>query len=86
MGGGAENSISLLEFIEYLEKTLGKKITYQFADWRHGDQKIFVADTSASLKDFGWQPKTGYKEGIAKLADWLKEQTPILKEIYKDIS
>jgi CDP-paratose 2-epimerase len=86
MGGGAGNSVSLLEFIAFLEKTLGKKIEYQFADWRHGDQKIFISDTSAAFKDFNWKPTTGYKDGILKLCDWLKEQAPVLKEIYKDIN
>lgn len=86
MGGGAGNSISLLEFISFLEEALGKKINYQFANWRHGDQKIFVSDTAAALKDFGWAPKTEYKEGILKLSAWLKEKEPILKEIYSDIS
>lgn len=86
MGGGTGNSISLLEFISFLEKTLGKKITYQFADWRHGDQKIFIADTSAAQKDFGWAPKMGHEEGILKLCNWLKEKESVLRGIYKDIN
>ena len=65
---------------------MGKKITYQFADWRHGDQKIFISDTSAAMKDFGWAPKIGHEECILKLCNWLKEKESVLKGIYKDIS
>lgn len=73
IGGGPNNQLSLLELICYLEELLGKKITYQFAEWRAGDQKIFVADISKAKKDFAWEPKITYTDGIKGLVEWIEE-------------
>ncbi len=85
MGGGNANALSLLEFIDLLGKMMGTEAKYDFADWRHGDQKIFIADASLAKKDFGWTPKIDYMAGIAKIYAWLKDNQEVLKGIYKDI-
>jgi CDP-paratose 2-epimerase len=72
MGGGFNNSISLLEFMAFLGEMLGKKVEYSFSDWRHGDQKVFIANTEKAKHDFDWESKTDYKKGIKKLYDWLR--------------
>ena len=38
-GGGATNTISLLDLIAYLEKKQGKPLKITKADWRPGDQR-----------------------------------------------
>jgi CDP-paratose 2-epimerase len=72
IGGGPNNQISLLELIDLLEGFLGKRPLYQFADWRPGDQKIFVSDISKARKDFSWEPKIDFSEGIKGLIEWIK--------------
>ncbi len=72
IGGGRTNTISLLELVDEIEKLNGKKFDLKFADWRPGDQKIYISDISKSKKLLNWEPKINTKIGIKKLFDWLK--------------
>ena len=56
IGGGKENTISLLEFLEELKKLTGKTPKVQFADWRPSDQKVYISDTTKLEKNLGWKP------------------------------
>ena len=40
IGGGVENSLSLLELFEILEQKLDIKMNYREIDWRESDQKV----------------------------------------------
>lgn len=73
IGGGAENSLSLLEYLRFLEKLLGKKIKFQYSDWRPGDQKVFVSDNAKVEKELDWKIKNPYQKGLGKLLDWVRE-------------
>ncbi len=42
VGGGKENTISLLKLLEMLEKLNGKKIVTTTHAWRAGDQPVFI--------------------------------------------
>jgi len=44
LGGGLENTLSLLELLTMLEQSLGRKIEPTWSDWRPGDQRVFVCD------------------------------------------
>ncbi|MBD3768177.1 MAG: NAD-dependent epimerase/dehydratase family protein, partial [Gammaproteobacteria bacterium] len=44
IGGGIENSSSLLELFQFLEQELDIKMTYQQLPPRESDQRVFVAD------------------------------------------
>ncbi len=72
IGGGKGNRISLLELIGELEGLIGKKIPYTFANWRLGDQKIYISDIRKARKDFGWKPVIKVDEGLKKLVEWMK--------------
>jgi CDP-paratose 2-epimerase len=71
IGGGPKNTTSLLEFIEEIEKLLGKRPKITFSDWRPSDQKVYISDISKIKKTLGWQPKISVKEGIKRLTDWV---------------
>ena len=71
IGGGAKNTISLLELLELLEEMLNRKITYDFDTWRPGDQKVYYSDISKAKKDFNWVPEVPKEEGIRELFDWV---------------
>ena len=58
IGGGPENVLSLLELLAYIEKRQGRKLPLRFADWRPGDQKVFVSDIRRSQAELGWTPRT----------------------------
>jgi len=73
IGGGPDNTISLLEFLDELEALTAKRPKVKFADWRPSDQKVYISDTSKLEKTLNWRIKTPVKEGIKKLTEWIKE-------------
>lgn len=72
IGGGMQNSLSLLELFEILEDKLQVKLKYSQLPWRYSDQKIFVADIRKIHGLCGWSPKINKLEGINKIIEWLK--------------
>ena len=72
IGGGPNNVISLLELIKLLEDLLNRKLTYDFGDWRLGDQKVYYSNIERAKTDFKWEPLIPKEEGIRKLLEWVK--------------
>ena len=75
IGGGLELSVSVwAELGPLLEELLGERITARFADWRPGDQRVFVCDATAAERDFGWRPAIGVREGVRELVEWTRSE------------
>lgn len=64
IGGGVENTMSLLEAIAEIEKQTGKKAYLTFLPKRHADQDLWVSDLRKVKNDLGWEPKVSPQEGI----------------------
>lgn len=73
IGGSPKNTISLLELLGWLERTLKKKVHYSFSDWRPGDQKVYVSNISALKSAVGWEPTIGKEKGLQSLLAWARE-------------
>ena len=73
VGGGAENSMSLLELFGYLERKLGVRMQYDRLPWRQSDQKYFVADNRRAGKLLGWSPRVTNSSGVDRVLDWEME-------------
>ena len=67
IGGGYDQSISLLELFKLLEIRLGIQLNFVKKDWRKNDQKIFVSDNVKIGEFLGWKPQVKSNEGIEKL-------------------
>jgi len=74
MGGGMENTTSLLEFLDLLEEKSGNRTDISFDEWREGDQKVYVTDTSRAQKELDWEPKVDFEEGIERFVDWYESR------------
>jgi len=74
IGGGIENSSSLLELFSFLEQELNIKMTYTKLPPRESDQKVFVADITKVKKLIDWEPKVSKEEGIRKMIEWVSNQ------------
>jgi CDP-paratose 2-epimerase len=72
IGGGIDNSLSLLELFAMLEQSLAIKMTYKQLPWRESDQKVFVADIAKAQQIIGWQPNVSKEAGVAKMLNWLQ--------------
>lgn len=71
IGGGIDNSSSLLELFHFLERELEIKMTYRQLPVRESDQRVFVADIAKVSSMIGWAPKVAKAEGIRKMIEWV---------------
>ena len=75
IGGGIENSLSLLELFDMLEDILNVKLDYTQLPPRVSDQKVFVADITKITNAIGWKPKVSSQEGIERMVKWSEQIT-----------
>ncbi len=73
VGGGIDNSLSLLELFDLIERRLNVKMKYEKNPPRESDQKIFVADFSKLNLITGWKPEVSKKHGIWEMISWLQK-------------
>lgn len=73
IGGGMDNSLSLLELLNLLEKELDVKLNYTKLPPRESDQKIFVADLTKAKAVFEWEPKVDKISGIQNMITWVEK-------------
>ena len=71
IGGGPENTVSLLEILNLIKEKAGKEMDISFEDWRTGDQYYYVSNTSKFKEATGWAPKHNVDEGVKALLIWL---------------
>jgi CDP-paratose 2-epimerase len=73
VGGGRENTISLLELLASMEKTLRKQIKYRFFPARPGDQPVYITDFSKLQRDVGWSPRLTVQQTIRNIREWWEQ-------------
>lgn len=71
IGGGIENSLSLLELFAMLEDILGIKMEYKELPWRESDQRVFVANNSKISTITGWNAQMCSRQGVEQTLKWL---------------
>jgi CDP-paratose 2-epimerase len=76
IGGGPRNTVSLLELLDLITEILGHKPEIQFDEWRTGDQRYYVSDTTKFQRATGWKPEVSVPEGLERLHGWLNEARP----------
>jgi len=78
IGGGRSNAVSVLELFALLTKLSGRPVVHQKADWRPGDQRIYVSDNGQALGLLDWRPRIEVEEGVLRLRNWVVENRPVL--------
>jgi len=73
IGGGPDNTISLLEFVEIVENNTKRKMKINFSKWRPSDQKVYISDISKVKKILDWQPEIALYKGLEKMLNWVSE-------------
>lgn len=71
VGGGIDNSLSLLELFALLEKISNTKLIYTQLPVRESDQRVFVADVAKAKNLLNWQPLVSAPEGVARMVEWV---------------
>ena len=79
IGGGPDNTLSLLDLIRYLEKRSGRRIQTIHEDWRAGDQKIYVSDIRKAWSDLRWAPRVRWEQGLDLLYRWVSDNRALFQ-------
>lgn len=69
---GNGNPVQLMDFIETMEKAIGKKAIKEFYPMQPGDVYKTFADVSHLKDKFGYAPATKLKDGISSFVKWYK--------------
>ena len=67
---GNNNPVKLMDFIEALEKKLGKVANKNMLPLQAGDVPSTYANVEDLIEDFDYKPETSIEEGIDKFVDW----------------
>jgi UDP-glucuronate 4-epimerase len=67
---GNNNPVKLTDFIEALEKKLGRKAKKNLLPIQPGDVPSTYADVNDLIEDLGYKPQTSIQEGIDRFVDW----------------
>jgi CDP-paratose 2-epimerase len=70
VGGGIENTVSLLELMREIKKFSGHEVRHQFCPMRPGDQLVYVTDYSKLQKHTGWRPRVSVRETLEQIHEW----------------
>lgn len=83
VGGGVENSLSLLELFELLEGIIGRPLKYTRLPPRESDQRVFIADITKAGQLLEWKPCVSAKAGVRKMVDWARQM--LIESSRKDL-
>ncbi|MCF7939495.1 MAG: GDP-mannose 4,6-dehydratase [Spirochaetales bacterium] len=70
VGGGIDNSLSILELFDLLERKLKITMVYKNIPPRASDQLVFVADLKKANRNIGWNVEVNPEEGIDRMIEW----------------
>ncbi len=82
VGGGADNSLSLLETTRLCEAITGKSISIKSEEIaRQGDIPIYITDSSKIISQTRWKPTINPEQTLRDIYHWILEHETILKPI-----
>lgn len=82
VGGGASNSLSLVETTQLCQKITGKSIQIQtLSEERPGDVPIFITDSSKVIALTGWEPKISPEATLKDIYQWIVKNEAALSAI-----
>lgn len=73
IGGGAENSLSLLELFDMFTHITGTSLLYQQLPVRESDQRVFIADVTKAQRLLNWRPQVSAFDGVSAMVRWTSE-------------
>lgn len=70
---GNQEPVQLLDFIETLERHLGRQVEKNLLPMQPGDVPDTYADVEALIKDVDYKPSTSINEGVARFVEWYRD-------------
>ena len=75
---GNNNPVELMNYIEALETSLGKKAEKELLPLQLGDMPDTYADVGDLFEEFDYKPSMSVKQGVENFAVWYKEYNSIV--------
>jgi CDP-paratose 2-epimerase len=85
VGGGGENSVSLLEVIDEIQQLTGKRQRYRLEQPRLGDQLYYVTNYSKLQQHTGWRPQVGVRSTLENMYMWWKQNREVLPAVLPEV-
>ena len=79
VGGGRQNTTSLLELTRMIETLTGRRVQYHFAKARPGDQLVYVTDTAKLTRDTGWEAKITVRQTLERIHEFWKRNREVFE-------
>lgn len=70
---GNSDKVRLLDFIDAIEESLGKKAIRNYMEMQKGDVPATWADATLIQNLTGYRPQTDFKDGIADFVAWFRD-------------
>jgi CDP-paratose 2-epimerase len=83
IGGGPDNTLSLLELLDLYENVTGVPTEYSFSDWRPGDQRVYLSDIRCAQQCLGWTPKVAPEQGVRNMLAWMNANKDAIANLYE---
>lgn len=80
IGGGIENTISLLELIEEIQAATDHRLEYVLDDCRPGDQLVYVTDFGKLQRHVGWRPDINVRQTLELLRKFWHENQEVVAQ------
>jgi CDP-paratose 2-epimerase len=78
VGGGPQNSISILELMDEIALLTGRSMECVLNERRVGDQLVYITDNAKIQRDTGWKPEIGLKKTLRLLQGFWEENHGML--------
>jgi len=78
---GSDKPVVLMEAIRLIEEIAGRKARLEFQPLHPSDVPATWADIGKAKRLLGWRPLVDFKDGVAALANWYRENRKWAKEI-----
>ena len=69
---GNNQPVKLMDFIEIIEKVIGKKAKKEFMQMQAGDVKATYANIDDLSRDVGFSPSTDLETGVKQFVEWYR--------------
>jgi CDP-paratose 2-epimerase len=86
LGGGPGNRLSLLELLADLGGRIQRPLAVKYAEWRPGDQRVYVSDIRRAQHVFGWSPSLGVRDGLDRLWSWIEAHAEEIRAVREQAS
>lgn len=70
---GNNKPVKLMDYVETLERCLGKTARKEYLPMQPGDVYQTYADVSELMRDYDFKPDTSIEEGLSKFVAWYRE-------------